>query len=68
MRTSELDCAPHYAAMRGGRRPLCSGCGQHSAGFLYRGRFKHDHEHDLCMRCYRSAMSIRSAIIFALAF
>lgn len=67
MRAGELDCAPLYEAFRGGRRP-CSGCGQHSAGFLYRGRFKCDHAHDLCMRCYRSAMSMRSAMMFALIY
>jgi hypothetical protein len=64
MRSSELDCAPLYTTVRSGRRP-CSACGQHSAGFLYRGRFKCDHAHDLCMRCYRSAMSMRCAMIFA---
>ncbi len=64
MRASDLDCAPLYSAVPRGRRP-CAGCGQHSAGFLYRGRFKCDHQHDLCMRCYRSVMSMRSAMIFA---
>lgn len=63
MRSSDFDNSPRYAAVPCGRR-LCSGCGKHSAGFLFRGRFKYDHQHDLCMRCYRSAMSMRSAMTF----
>jgi len=62
MRANDFDTAPLHAAVRCGRRP-CSGCGQHSAGFLYRRRFKCDHTHDLCMRCYHSAMSKRWAMI-----
>jgi hypothetical protein len=64
MRAKGFDTAPLYEAVRCGRRP-CSKCSQHNAGFLYRGRFKYDCQHDLCMRCYRSAMSMRSAMILA---
>ncbi|MGH7812509.1 MAG: hypothetical protein ACREQI_00700 [Candidatus Binataceae bacterium] len=46
MRTNELDSAPLYESVRRGRS-MCSGCGQHSTGFIYRGRFKHDDDHDL---------------------
>jgi hypothetical protein len=64
MRANGFDTAPLYEAVRCGRRP-CAGCGQHSAGFRYRHHFKCDPAHDLCMRCYHSAMSKRWAMILA---
>lgn len=33
----------------------CRGCGQHRALFRYRGRIQHQKQHDLCLRCWRSA-------------
>jgi hypothetical protein len=34
----------------------CKQCGQHRAGYLFRGRYKWNKEHDLCGRCYGSHM------------
>lgn len=42
---------------------LCVWCHQHRAVFHYRGRCRGDHQHDLCPRCYRSAMDRLAAMI-----
>ncbi len=61
MRSILFECALFYARVRRGR-PLCAACGQHHAGFFYRGRFKCDVDHNLCVRCYRSAITSRHVI------
>lgn len=35
-------------------KKTCRICHQHRARFRYRGCVKWDHDHDLCMRCFRS--------------
>ena len=37
---------------------LCARCRQGRARFVYRGQVRADREHDLCMRCYRSALTV----------
>lgn len=38
---------------------LCPMCGSHRSGFIYRGHFKRDHHHELCVRCYRGVRERR---------
>jgi hypothetical protein len=56
MRSIPFENSPFYERVRQGR-PLCAACGQHHAGFLYRGQFRCELDHNLCMRCYRSAIA-----------
>jgi hypothetical protein len=37
-------------------RKVCVGCRRHRALFRYRGRVRFDRQHDLCGRCFRSAI------------
>jgi hypothetical protein len=45
---------------------LCAGCRQHRALFRYRGAVRFDRDHNLCMRCFRSAMSRLGAMVLAI--
>lgn|GEM_PF-2507390 len=36
---------------------MCLGCGVRRALFVAHGRFKRDHKHDLCFRCWRGALA-----------
>src|SRR5689334_669051 len=61
----ELGSSPRYELLqdhprdRTGQklaRKLCLGCRQHRAIFEFRGRVRFDRDHNLCPRCYRSAI------------
>ena len=36
---------------------LCAFCGERLARFYYRGSFKADRSHDLCLQCHRSLVN-----------
>jgi hypothetical protein len=36
---------------------VCSECGERRAIFIYNGKVRADKSHDLCIRCYNSAMN-----------
>jgi len=49
----ELEANPR----RNTRKRECRECGEHAAIFLYYGRVRADHDHDLCPRCARRALN-----------
>lgn len=46
-------------------RHTCRGCGAHPARFHYRGVVRADRDHELCFRCFRSAVERLRALRLA---
>jgi hypothetical protein len=38
------------------RRGLCAKCGEKRSGYVVKGVWRGDREHDLCKRCYRGVV------------
>jgi len=65
--SASFDQLPRYVQRvdHEARRKLCAACHQHRALFRYRGEVRYDRHHNLCVRCFRSAMDRRAASLVA---